>query len=266
MKTMNKTYLHDAGDNLKLLFDRNNDVGLLSISNHQSVLDDPGMWCGVIPIKKLRLDVLRTIVVAEEWFYILGNFSANILFGLNCLPIRRGDLRALERIPALKEMHQRLNGIATHESRSSRQKKKEWAHIMIEGRLYQSWRFQGNEPKLGKKFRRGAAKLIASSPPHKTIILPIYHRGMDEIFPEERPNGWEKGALSPGKTKSFFPKLGKRVDVYVGDPIDFTDLVPFEGYPFENSIEKNLLDEINVRLCEAMLRLESKASTDRTKY
>lgn len=270
MKVMNKTYLHDPEENLKLLFERSDDIGLLSISNHQSIMDDPGIWCGVIPVRKLRLKSLRTILMAEEWFYFLGGFSANILFGLNCLPIRRGrSLKSFETIPALKEMHRRLNGIAIDESNSSicpkgqHRIKKEWVHIMIEGRLYQSWRFQPNEPKLGKPFKKGAAKVIACSPPQKTIVLPIYHRGMDDIFPEEKPKGWEIGNLLPGKTKSFFPKWGKRVDVYVGDPIYFCDLIPREGYPFEENVNKNILDAITIRLYEAMLKLETKASLDR---
>lgn len=264
MRVINKTYLHDPGNNLKYLFDREDDVGILTISNHQSVMDDPGIWSGIIPARKLRLSALRTILVSQEWFYALGSFSANILFGLNCLPIHRADLRGLERIPALKEMHRRLNGLplptSTGGTRSLlKRTKKEWVHIMIEGRLYQSWRFPEDQPKLGR-FRRGAAKVIASSPPSKTLVLPIYHRGMDIIFPERKPDGWKEGSFLPGITKSFFPRVANRVDVYIGDIVDFKDLIPDAGYRFGDKNDAEILNKINARLLDSMLKLESKAS------
>eukprot|EP00557_Chaetoceros_sp_GSL56_P002236 CAMPEP_0176501454 /NCGR_PEP_ID=MMETSP0200_2-20121128/14168_1 /TAXON_ID=947934 /ORGANISM="Chaetoceros sp., Strain GSL56" /LENGTH=278 /DNA_ID=CAMNT_0017900339 /DNA_START=367 /DNA_END=1203 /DNA_ORIENTATION=- len=261
MTCYNKTYLHDPGDNIRLLFNREDDIGVLTISNHQSVADDPGIWCATIPLKFLTLDAIRTIIMAEEWYYAAGKFSSGILRGLNCIPIRRGDLRGLEN-PSLEEMHQRLNAIGNSSNSSKRSnKRKAWAHIMVEGRIYQSWRFLPDEPRLGK-FRRGAAKLIACSPPSKTLVLPIYHRGMDEIFPEEKPMGWnllENSQRIVGKTKSFLPKDGKRVDVYVGDPIDFSDLVPPLGYPFQETTDTTLLESITQRLYESMLVLESRA-------
>ena len=259
MNAMNKTYLHDENNNLRYLFDREDDVGVLTISNHQTVADDPGIWVGTIPLKKMNLDTMRTIVMAEEWYYSFGKYSANIFRGLNCLPIKRGDLRGLHS-PALKEMHARLNGTVASKGKTEKKKKKEWAHLMIEGRIYQSWRFQKDQPKLGK-FRRGAAKLIACSPPKKMIVLPVYHTGMDEIFPEEKPEGWnpEKNSRLAGKTNSYFPKKGKRVDVYVGDPIDFSDLLPENGYDFNEVTDGALLESINGRLFEGMLHLDALA-------
>lgn len=265
MTWRNKTYLHDDKDNIRYLFNREDDVGVLTISNHQSVADDPGIWCGTIPLKFLTLDAIRTIVMAEEWYYSAGKISAGILRGLNCIPIRRGDLRGLEN-PSLEEMHRRLNGITIEcdnnkNDDNNNNKKKAWAHIMVEGRIYQSWRFAPDEPRLGK-FRRGAAKLIACSPPSKTMVIPIYHRGMDEIFPEEKPIGWnllENSQRVVGKTKSFFPKGGKEVHVHVGDPLDFSDLVPPNGHPFHETTDRALLERINQRLYNSMRVLESRA-------
>ena len=286
---MNRTHLHDPHNNLRYIFSKNadnngscrkdEDVGILTISNHQSILDDPGIWCGIVPLRKLRLEALRTILLAEEWYYALGKFSASILRGLNCLPIHRGDLRGLN-APSLKEMYCRLNGMSLpplkngeseRESESDEgqmpkmertEHKREWAHLMVEGRLNQSWRFKENEPKMGK-FRRGAAKLIACSPPHKLMVLPIYHRGMDEIFPEEKPNSWENNHRIAGRTKCYFPRWGKRVDVYVGDFICFEDLVPPNGYAFDEVMDDNVLKQINHRLFQSMLVLERRASKDR---
>jgi 1-acyl-sn-glycerol-3-phosphate acyltransferase len=156
-----------------------------------------------------------------------------------------------------------LNGINEREPRSIQ--KKEWVHIMVEGELYQSWRFRENHAILGK-FKKGAAKIVACSPPFKTMVLPLYHKGMDEILPEEKPDGWESSSHRlPANTKSYVPKRGKVVNVYVGEPIDFTDLLPSEGFPFESSVDKNLLDKINTRLFNEMLKLESVARSTETK-
>lgn len=266
LKVLNKTYIHDPKRNLqRLIFERNDrKAGLLTISNHCSIIDDPGVWCATLPPRLLTLDSIRNIIMTEEAYYCLGKLSASILHGLNCLPIKRGDIRGLES-PQLLELHKRLNGAY----------KREWCHIMIEGRICQSWRFElphdHNLPRLGS-FRLGAAKLIASSPPSKTLVLPIFHSGFDKIFPETPPDdpyivGKNNSAVAAtrrsGKTKLRFPRCGNRIDVYVGDPIDFRDIVPIEGYAFERSDYKSLMHEINSRLYEAMLRLEALASRDR---
>ena len=66
-----------------------------------------------------------------------------------------------------------------------------------------------------------------------------------------------------GHTDSCIPNKGKRVYVYVGDPIDFSDIIPVNGYSFEEDLDKKLLDQINDRLVGAMLKLEARASQDR---
>ena len=327
MKVLNRTYLHDRNNNLqRYIFNRNaTDVGLLTISNHNSILDDPGLWCGTLPLKQLTLDNMRNIIIVEELYYKSGNLSASILHGLNCLPIKRGDIRGLES-PQLEELYKRLNGLHDDDNddnddnsstsmNHNNNRKREWCHIMVEGRILQPWRFKlptGNSlPQLGK-FRLGAAKLIATSSPSKTIVLPIYHYGMSSIYPETPPknpyeyhtttnndndNDNDNGSNNndnnnnnvmtatriSGKTKIRFPRIGKRVDVYVGEPIDFTDLVPDivddnddnnknndnndnnKGYTraFNLPNDRQLLLEINTRLYNAMLQLEAKASQER---
>ena len=272
MKVLNRTHVHDPNDNLqRYAFHRDINTGLLTISNHCSIMDDPGLWIASLPIRKLTLDNVRNIIMVEESYNFLGKISANILHGLNCLPIKRGDIRGLES-PQLFELYKRLNGAADYID--DEEKKKEWCHIMIEGRILQPWRYElphGNSlPQLGK-FRLGAAKLIATSPPTNLVVLPIYHYGMHNIFPETPPKHRYKvdasGDISTtrisGKTKFQFPRWGNRIDIYVGEPIDFNDLVPKYGFLFRIPTDRNLLNEINSRLREAMLDLEAKASQDR---
>ena len=72
-----------------------------------------------------------------------------------------------------------------------------WCHIFPEGRIFQSWRFKSADPQptstssspaiLGP-LKLGVGKLVAHSPP-STVVLPIYHRGMDHVLPERRIAG-----------------------------------------------------------------------------
>ena len=70
------------------------------------------------------------------------------------------------------------------------------------------------------KFKFGVGKLVAHSK-QSPLVVPVYHRGMDEIVPEKVLTG--KARL---KKPSFPPtvvhKMGKKVEMYVGDALDFT--------------------------------------------
>lgn len=266
MTMRNTTVLHDEHGHLhRLLYDRSEDVGLLTFSNHCSVLDDPCIWCGVLPPERSDPRIARSILMVEQWYYVAGEFSAAIFRGFNCLPLRRGDRRGLES-PQLQVLHQRLNGKSNHGGKEGHkeQGRREWCHLMAEGRVLQPYRFDPlGLPRLGK-LRLGVAKLIASSPPSKTVVLPVFHDGMHMLAPETPAENFGGVDNRSGKTESFMPTDGNRVDVYVGDPIDFTDLIPVsDGLPFSEPVDKALLNTINDRLREALLTLEKRAAKER---
>eukprot|EP01041_Mallomonas_annulata_P009925 gene9925-20640_t len=106
-----------------------------------------------------------------------------------------------------------------------------WCHVFPEGRIWQNWRFDNNETKLGP-FKIGVGKILAhcDNPP---IILPMYHKGMDNIIPEKRPPADKKKTRRPMAPKSIIPKMGNKVELYVGDPIDVTPKIQAfnEKYP-----------------------------------
>lgn len=261
MLRRNKSFLHDEIKVLeRAVFDRDDCLGVLTFSNHISVFDDPGIWIGSLPFRSLTLDNMRSVFVSEEWFYALGSFSAAVLRGLNCLPLRRGDPRGLNS-PQLQKMHERLNPDIG---------KREWVHMFAEGRILQPWRFDSvGLPRIGK-LRLGTAKLILTTPPSRLIVIPIYHSGLDLVFPEDIPDEPFENDGRPtrrsGKTRSFFPRKNQRIDIYVGEPIDFSDLVPPHGHPFHSDrTDRDLLAPINDRLKNSMLTLEKKAAEDRSK-
>ena len=102
-------------------------------------------------------------------------------------------------------------------------------------------------------------------------MIPIYHSGLDLVFPEDTPDEPFENDGRPtrrsGKTRNFFPRKNKRIDIYVGSPIDFSDLVPPQGRSFKSSrSDRDMLTLVNDRLRNSMLVLESMAAEDRRKY
>lgn len=77
-------------------------------------------------------------------------------------------------------------------------------HIFPEGRI----NFNG---KLGP-FRWGVGKLICDSKKgnggHDPVVLPLYHAGMSDVMP----------------MLSRVPRVGKRIHVEVGEPVDLSDI------------------------------------------
>ena len=271
---MNKTVVHDEDRQLeRAVLERPDDVGLLTVSNHQSMADDPAIWCsGALPFRALGTKFGRSIVMVQEFYYCLGGFSACLFHGLKCVPIRRSDLRGMES-PTLEALHARLNGkVNLQANQKNGSRKKEWCHIMVEGRILQPWRFDPNgRPRLGR-LRHGAAKLIACSPPSKTTVVPIFHDGLAQILPETPPpdatvivrtGTGEIPQNKAGRTERWFPRSGKRCDVFVGDPIDFSDLVPPDGFPFREKLKKEVLEKISDRLRNSLLKLEKRAADNR---
>ena len=49
----------------------------------------------------------------------------------------------------------------------------------------------------------------------------------------------------------------------VGDPIDFSDLVPPDGFPFREKLKKEVLEKISDRLRNSLLKLEKRAADNR---
>lgn len=69
MKTLNKFTVYRLPVLLDLVFERETDRGLLTVSNHQSVLDDPGIWGAMIPFWRLKPSQLRWVLCTEDVFF-----------------------------------------------------------------------------------------------------------------------------------------------------------------------------------------------------
>lgn len=57
---------------LQHVFEREAGQGLLTVSNHQSVLDDPGLWAALLPWWRLHPDKFRWTICTEDVFFYVS--------------------------------------------------------------------------------------------------------------------------------------------------------------------------------------------------
>ena len=73
----------------------------------------------------------------------------------------------------------------------------EWVHMFPEGKV--------NAARENLRLKWGVGRLIAEAKV-TPLVLPMWHIGMDEFMPNQYP---------------YRPRLGQRIFVFFGNPIDF---------------------------------------------
>lgn len=154
-KVYNKDILQNALDS------RTKNVPLLTVSNHHSCFDDPGIW-GVLPFRQVcNHNVIRWSLAAHDICFTNKYHSLFFMFG-KCIPVVRG---AGVYQPAVDLCIEKLgNG--------------DWVHIFPEGRV--------NMTKERLRFKWGIGRIIYESPV-LPVIIPIWHEGMDTVLPNVPP-------------------------------------------------------------------------------
>jgi len=201
LRVLNRFRAHNLKELLSLIWKRPNSRGLLTVSNHQSVIDDPGLFSAFVPWWILPINKFRWTICTEDVFFA-NSILQKMLGAGNGLPLDRSG--SLEQ-PMFQRFQEKLD-------------QGNWCHIFPEGRVWQTWRFEDSEVHLGK-FKFGVGKIIAHCK-NEPIILPIFHKGMDKVIPEKVLN--DKKSKKPSKPISLVPKVGNLVQLYVGRPIDFS--------------------------------------------
>lgn len=233
---------------LKNVLSRERGRSLLTVCNHQSLMDDPGLWSAVLPLWCMNPDKVRWSVCTEEVFFFNSILSKLYALG-NVIPLDRSG--SLDQ-PLFQRFFEKLDA-------------GNWCHVFPEGRVFQNWRFEDKEPRLGP-FKIGVGKLVAQCK-RSPLIIPLYHKGMDSVIPEKVPTTGKKPkrAVPP---KSIFPKFGNKIEFYVGTPFDLSHRVDEFNSIYPGMLQSGqstpevlgLYTQITNDIREEMLKLEKEAN------
>ncbi|KAH9725111.1 Tafazzin family protein [Citrus sinensis] len=182
---LNTASVHNADTLINLVRSRPPGVPLISVSNHMSTLDDPVMW-GFRGFPTMDAELARWVLAAEDICFKNSILSYFFRVG-KCIPITRGGGIYQEH---MNEALERLSDGA-------------WLHTFPEGKVSQ-------EDAPIRRLKWGTASLIVRAPV-TPIVLPIVHRGFEEVMPEN----FLFGRRPP------VPLFNKRISIVVGEPIEF---------------------------------------------
>lgn len=177
---LNKTRVHNIEVLENALEKRPKGIPLLTVSNHHSCFDDPGMW-GLLKLRNVcNKNVIRWSMAAHDICFTNKYHSLFFMYG-KCIPVVRG---AGVYQPAIDLCIEKL-------------KLGHWVHVFPEGKV--------NMTKEDLRFKWGVGRIIYETP-ILPIIIPIWHIGMDTVLPNEPPY-----YLRLGKKLTY--NFGKPIDL-----------------------------------------------------
>lgn len=200
--------------------------GLVTVMNHNSLLDDPFTW-GILPFRRFwRRDNLRWSLGADNvcfsnaflaTYFGLGQVLPTARFGrgpfqgsmdaaiyLLSNPLDRSGLYHTRYTPELAQPGRaaRVPGAAVSN----------WVHVFPEAFVHQV--YPPHDTSL-RYFKWGVSRLLleSSRPP---IVVPMFSTGFDSVIPEDRAPGY-----------SLLAQRRRTVRVRVGQPLDENTLAGF---------------------------------------
>lgn len=258
----------DDWDTLQsLIIDRPPGTALLTVANHTSIGDDPGLMASLVGLQPVWQEKHRWGICAQDMCF-KNEFSSTFCGAGKVLPINRG---AGVDQPLMA-------GIARKLAMG------EWVHMFPEGVCVQTGKLGAGVHKVSRPAERisevgtlkwGVGKLIAhSSDSSSLIVVPFYHMGMHQLFPQHN---------TPDDNSVIHPTWvygGNDIFVRAGKPIDFSELLKeyeqehgtlrklalsTDGKRLTNwgpssSAERELYARITRRVEEALLKLECESS------
>ncbi|KAH8400817.1 hypothetical protein KR009_001179 [Drosophila setifemur] len=158
---MNKTRVYNKERLVHLVSKRPKGVPLVTVSNHYSCFDDPGLW-GVLPLGLVcNTFSVRWSMAAHDICFTNKAHSLFFMFG-KCIPVVRGI-----------GVYQEAINLCIEKAAQGH-----WIHIFPEGKV--------NMEKDELRLKWGVGRIIYESP-KIPIILPMWHEGMDDVLPNVEP-------------------------------------------------------------------------------
>ncbi|XP_055623919.1 tafazzin isoform X2 [Toxorhynchites rutilus septentrionalis] len=207
---LNKPRVHNIGVLENALENREKGIPLLTVSNHHSCFDDPGIW-GLLNLRLLKLrhvcnkNIIRWSMAAHDICFTNKYHSLFFMYG-KCIPVVRG---AGVYQPAVDLCIEKL-------------KQGHWVHVFPEGKV--------NMTKEDLRFKWGVGRILYEAP-ILPIIIPIWHIGMDTVLPNEPP---------------YYLRIGKKLTYNFGQPIDLNSVMERlkESAVSEEEARKIITDKI----------------------
>ncbi|KAK9448792.1 uncharacterized protein V1518DRAFT_418233 [Limtongia smithiae] len=161
--------------------------GILTIANHISVIDDPLLW-GLLPLRKMlnpadlrwglgAENICFTTKVTSK-FFSLGQVLPTWRFGTG--PFQGAvDTAVFLVSPPPREIPKPYDPTKVFPPDNLHP---QWIHIFPESLVHQAYAPHNTTMKY---FHWGVSRVVLE-PERLPIIVPIYHDGLQEIFPEDR--------------------------------------------------------------------------------